>query len=915
MSAYRQAFFHAWAHWLARRYRAVLAGAGVLTVLAVGAATQLEIRAGRVDLLGDSHPVARDWLAFGRDFGSPNGIVLLLEGGTPARRRLAVDVLAEVLHTREHDLYRNVLYRVDAEFQQAFGAYYLDTDVLETAQTALETLEGDTTPTWSAAFEILEARLRTMGTAELDDPNNAAALESVVQIAERWAGIVETGEMPAEPFAFPLASPLAAHTGLTPVDAQGYLISNDGARHLMLIDPRSEREDAAAFLLPFMTTLYDAIETAEVNVPEVAVRLTGMSAYAYQDLEVITSEIPWLTALSLVGLVLIFRAAFPSLRPALYAGGALLLAIVWTLGLTALTVGHLTLLSSVFGLILIGLGIDYGIYLVVLYQEARGHHEPAEALATAFARGVNGILTGGATTAAAFALCGIADFAAFAQLGTITALGIGCNLLAMLFVLPALLMAGERRAAARGVALTHTDAESGPLERLFGGLGRRLERHQWVGAALGLGLAAWAVPNMGRVPFDYTFLNLQPAGSPFPEAEEILAATTNFAPHFNLLLGADAEEAGRLAAETETLDTVRHSMHVGELVPPPDAERDALVAQVRAAAMQVRPPPPPTGTDLERIDKTLNLIRMRFAAFERASFSIQDKATLQRIRRIVRAVERIRAARENLSRDVWVYRHAAFLDTVSATWLEFAERLDDIAPAPPGLADLPVELRRRFIGSSGRHAVYVIPTDTLWDIEFLLGFNAEVHTVTPEVTGIGILLGELFVQASAAPRQVGTWVGVVILLVLFADYRDPRPVLGACAALALGVVSVVGVMHWLGMEFNPINILAFPLLLGIGIDNSVHVLHRFRAPDQPSFETVFRSTGKAVFLASLTSCVSFGILTLSTHRGLSSFGTVMAIGVFMCYLSAMIVLPCCRGLALRIFGRRAPARDTADTPR
>jgi predicted RND superfamily exporter protein len=97
-------------------------------------------------------------------------------------------------------------------------------------------------------------------------------------------------------------------------------------------------------------------------------------------------------------------------------------------------------------------------------------------------------------------------------------------------------------------------------------------------------------------------------------------------------------------------------------------------------------------------------------------------------------------------------------------------------------------------------------------------------------------------------------------------------------------------MGWLGRDLNPANMIALPLIVGCGVDNGVHVLHDWRSrPRRPYF--LAAATGKGVAVSALTTVLGFGALMISSHRGLSGLGFVLALGVTMCMTAALVLLP------------------------
>ncbi len=114
--------------------------------------------------------------------------------------------------------------------------------------------------------------------------------------------------------------------------------------------------------------------------------------------------------------------------------------------------------------------------------------------------------------------------------------------------------------------------------------------------------------------------------------------------------------------------------------------------------------------------------------------------------------------------------------------------------------------------------------------------------------------------------------------------------------LILGTVWMVGVMKLLGMKLNILNVMAVPLILGIGIDDGVHIIHRYRIEGKNKLRIIFSSTGKAVLLTSVSTFLAFGSMGFATYKGIASLGITLSIGIVACYLTSIVVLPAVIGL-------------------
>jgi predicted RND superfamily exporter protein len=117
--------------------------------------------------------------------------------------------------------------------------------------------------------------------------------------------------------------------------------------------------------------------------------------------------------------------------------------------------------------------------------------------------------------------------------------------------------------------------------------------------------------------------------------------------------------------------------------------------------------------------------------------------------------------------------------------------------------------------------------------------------------------------------------------------------------LIAGGFWMVGLMKSFGMMFTMVNLMGIPMIVGIGIDDGVHLLHRYRIEGLTKTPIVLKSTGKAIMLTSITTMVGFGSLMLAKYRGFGSLGSLLVLGVFACFMTTVLLLPSVIGMITR----------------
>ena len=231
---------------------------------------------------------------------------------------------------------------------------------------------------------------------------------------------------------------------------------------------------------------------------------------------------------------------------------------------------------------------------------------------------------------------------------------------------------------------------------------------------------------------------------------------------------------------------------------------------------------------------------------------------------------------------------AAILGPAMATASAVAER-GHYAPE-----DLPPLFATRFVSKDGNAvALFVVPSGKFWEEEVGLAFAADVRTVDDGAVGLAMVHVAHGRQVREGFERAALYAAGIIVLLLLLDFRSLKDALLALFPTVLGWLWMLGLMPVLGLTFNVANIVALPLVLGIGIAFGVHMLHRLREDEdeRPTLDTVVRGTGGAIGVAATTTMVGFAALTLSPYGGMISLGATMVLGIGSCLLATLIVLP------------------------
>lgn len=835
--------------------RVVLVLSVIITVASVAYSLWgLGFRTSRLDLLNRRSEYNQRWLAYLEEFGSDDDVLVIVAGADPTAIEPALDALQKELESRrEH--FHSVLCRSDLSRLSAKGLHFVpEVDLLRLAE-FVERLEPVARGDFSALVTRDPARAP-------DEDSRRASISLLRSLA---------GALNATPDNRPSQGGFGAE-----LDVLGERFAEfrsrpliDGGGQLGLCALRFTSRPGE--LVPHgdaIAQLRRVVADLQTRFPAVRLGVTGMPVLEFDEMASSQRDMTLASILSVVLVLLLLLLGYGNLRFALLAGAVLLVGMAWTFGFITLTVGHLNLLSVSFAAILVGLGIDFSIHFLARFAELRGSGlEPAAAFVATITQSGRGVTTGAFTTAAAFFCAGLTEFTGVAELGVIAGGGILICLAAAFLVLPALALEVEERwplpptRAAVGIA---------PL------LDKLAARPWWVIAAMVL-LAAVTLPGVTRVRYDHNLLNLQPKRLASVEWEHVLLNRADRSVWFAVSMAESPEQLASLKQRFEALSSVERTEEILSLTPSSSPESRRLIAAIRdrvaalPAAAPLLPAIPPADLPLE-----LGRLFGEMAAADR-----ELAVLVGEIQRLAQATDPV-----ELSRRLSVWRQE--LAEQVLTRLRGLTRHAD--PAPPTAADLDASLVSRFVGHRGTHLLRVYAKGDIWERESLERFVREVERIDPRITGHPIQTYYASGQMQQAYLHAGAYALLAVAMMMMLDFSSIRATLIALVPLVLGFGLLVGLMGWLAIPFNAANTIILPVLLGIGVDNGVHVVHDWRS-QRPGGYRLRSSMAVAMLLCSATTMAGFCSMIFARHQGLRTLGQVLTLGIACCLATSIGFLP------------------------
>jgi len=603
--------------------------------------------------------------------------------------------------------------------------------------------------------------------------------------------------------------------------------------------------------------------------PRVRVRLTGPVPLADEEFATL-AEGAALNAL--VTMLIVIALLWVALR-----SGRLIAAILITLlvgmAVTAafglFVYGAFNLISVAFAVLFIGLGVDFGIQFCICYRAKRHLHDDLQsALRAAGAEVGVPLALAGASTAAGFYAFLPTDYRGVSELGAIAGTGMVVAFVTSITLLPALLAVLRPRGERESVGW----AALAPLDRFL------TQRRLAVLAAAAV-LAVASLLLVPKLRFDFNPLNLRSATAESVATLLDLMKSPDTTPNTIEVLAPTLADAVALAKKLSALPDVNRVLTLASFIPEQQEQKLAMLGD---AAMLLDPAlnpldvkAPPTDTE------TVAAMRRTAQALEQAAGSAPIGVAATDAMRLARALTTLAAAdpsaRER-SRQALVPGLTVTLEQLRAA----------LQAEPVTLASLPDDLKRDWMAPDGRARVEVFPKGDANDNAALQRFTAAVRQVAPDATGTTVGIQESSRTIVKAFLEAGLWALLSITILLTFTLRRVADVLLTLAPLTLAGLVTLGTCVAIDLPLNFENIIALPLLFGIGVAFSIYFVMAWRAGATNLLQS---SLTRAVLFSALTTGTAFGSLWLSHHPGTASMGKLLALSLAFTLAASLLFLP------------------------
>ena len=853
---------------------------GILTVgAAIYAALFLGINSDNVRLVSEDLPSRRNHEAFARIFPNlDNALMVVIDGKTPELAREGAGALLARLREDTENIEKAYL-PGGGDFFENHGLLYrspedLDAfaDQMARLQPLLAALESD--PSLDRLTSLVEAGL---------DEARSDSQEALIA-PEEWAVILDSiGEATVAVYTeFPLA-----------LSWEELLLRGSAVevshRQVIVVHPIL---DFQSFLAGgrVLDRIRSQAEELDLNTERgITVRITGNPALNYEEMIGLAWDLGLGGVICFFFVIAILFRALRSFKLVMAAVVTLLTGLIWSAAYAAATVGHLTLVSASFAILFIGLGVDFGIHLGMAYaDQLRSGKAHEEALRSAANQVGGSLLICTFTTAIGFFVFVPTDYLGVAELGLIAGGGMFIIFFLTLTLMPALLSRWLR---------VDPQAELSKELHFRSTWWRVFDSYP--GAVIVVAAAAF-IFSLTQIPsarFDVNVVEMRdPTTESVQTFNDLLSESGALSPWFVNSVAGDLESANRLADQMRSLDTVSHTLTLSNYVPEEQEEKLEILSDLGYLmdAPPLRSELAPEA-DLKKQVAALKQLRDYLSQ----PWLEEEGSDLRQSVRLLR--DEINVFLDRLEVDPDSDAALEKLDELLLSGLAGQiERLRTaVETSAVSLDDLPQDLVDRMVSSDGQVRIQIFPAEDLSNETAFVRFTDEVQNLDPNAAGVAMnLVG--FGRATRSSFEQALLSAIsIISLILLALWRRIGPVLLVMAPLLLSSVTTVAAMALLDIPFNFANVIVIPLMLGIGVDSGIHLVHRAEALREEGGDLMDSTTARAVFYSALTTVISFGTLALSSHQGVASLGMVLSIGMVLTVFSNLVFLPALLHIQMR----------------
>ncbi len=637
-----------------------------------------------------------------------------------------------------------------------------------------------------------------------------------------------------------------------------YMISSDNTLLILTLQPAVNIHEHYNEYLALGKMVTDTLRALEPSYPGLVLGATGTPILFNDEMESSKKDFGWSSVIALLLILILLIGSFGTWKNPFYSVFTLIIALMWTSGLLALTLHYLNLLSMSFGIVLIGLGIDFSIHFISGFRDAREMGlDIKDAIHEMFRKVGNGVITGAVTTSLVFFTLQLTGLKALSEMGFAIGAGVILCLIAMMILLPSLIVWDNKGYTLTGnilrkiklgfictiysriISVIFWIFKTAPFQLLHKLLCFSfLDRIGMVIAKIPVAIAIivvtiftvfLSISGARGLEFEYDMMKLEAKGIPAAVNQDKLLDKFEISPDFALVtvssLEEDREKIKQLKKLGNKTELIGQIDGITEFLPTEEQQLEniTLIKPFREQTQNTPLPQNVKPDDIRGLHDELVRFHQNIVEIGELSISSdgEDNKIIRKCDEIVGRKDEestiLKLAKKILNAENGVEKLGGF-QKIMAKELQ-ANLLKSTSTDIVTIDNLPVTIKERYISKDGSsYLVTVFPKNHIWEERNLRQFQSKTLKISSNITGMPIMAIGFFDLVGERGRLAIIYGAIAIIIFLLLDFRSLKYTLLAVIPLIVGTSWMLGGMVLLGMKLNYMNFMALPLILGIGID-------------------------------------------------------------------------------------------------
>ncbi len=699
---------------------------------------------------------------------------------------------------------------------------------------------------------------------------------------------------------------------LEPPSSPDLLLSRDRRSLLVNVHFRRPSTDSEAYNTKVTRTVRQVLRRLALEKQGFQVGLTGSYVFNAESQAALLRDTDKTTLIAIVGISLLFILILGRLFYPILASLPIFMSLLISLALVRLTVGSLNLLTTFLPPLMLGMGIDYGIQFITHFLEERqaGHKLTVALHNTLLQKGSAMLIASLATSSVLFGLL-LASSPGLQQMGLLLGLGILLANLLTLFVLPALIMATQvvfgRRGPGRRPPRYLLNVR--PLVHL-------ILRVRWPLIILVLGSSLYVgLTSASQVGFEFVSDKLIPKNLPTVETRARInrafeRSSFDAQNAFVFFVKDDPSQIQQISRRLLALPAIDQVINYYSVMPLPSQVEEIKGKLAKVRSLDLASALAPVRAQFKWLRDNLahrSELRRQWERLQANLGDARDQAAINGQEGLAAKL----AQQQSQVLDLIARLDALNGRALTEQATRLSDQLDRLAqeaqailrsiPTPQDVEgrlhnpQLQRQLQRYFFTAKGAMIIYAhVQPAWIYDSNLYKQFIGQLNSIWPDYLGAPMLQARLRDYMESDFQRSTLLAIALIMLIIWLDFRRVKlrgAMLLALAPLILGYIWMLAAMHWLGIQFNFVNILISPLLLGLGVDNCVYLLHRHQDLGQRDVEGATSSTAVPILANALAAMIGLGSLALAEMSALQVLGQVALLGIGFTTLFSLTFLP------------------------